>query len=160
MRCALHAQHQDVVGIAGRARPFVFERNADDAAMLHPMDGIEAAAEQSSLRPATVKRNAQRKRFPLAHQPGSVDDILRRYETEGADLIVRPPAAPIRKVLARFGDGLEPDFDVHRFPLALRTGAPDARKQSIKRSERASLTNVKEPRGQPTRDRPAEGENS
>jgi hypothetical protein len=35
-------------------------------------------------------------------------------------LIVRAPAAPVRELLARFGDGAEPDLDIHDFPLAAR----------------------------------------
>jgi hypothetical protein len=59
MRCALHAQHQDIVGVAGGARWFVVESDAVGTAVQHHMDGIEATTEQSGLRAAAVERNAE-----------------------------------------------------------------------------------------------------
>src|SRR5205085_51528 len=62
----------------------------------HLMDRIEAAAEQTGLRPIGVERNAERKYLAGANKARSFDNILRRDVVERADLVVFPQRPQFR----------------------------------------------------------------
>src|SRR6185437_7081370 len=112
VRGALHAQHQSIVGIADLV-PVLPLGNGIGAGGEHLMDRIESAAEQPGLRSMDVKRNAERKYLAGADQARRLDDVLRSYMIERADLVVFPPTAPVFQLLRRLGDCLSTDLDVH-----------------------------------------------
>ena len=75
MRGALHAQHQRVVGVADLV-PVLPPGDGVGAGRQHLVDRIEAAAEQTGLRPVGVERNAERKHLAGADEARGFDDVL------------------------------------------------------------------------------------
>ncbi len=112
MRGALHTKDERVVGVANLV-PVLLAGDCIGAGGQHLVDGIEAAAEQTVLRPVAVERDAERENLAGADQACGLDDILGPHVVERADLVIFPPAAPVVELLARFGDRLSADLDVH-----------------------------------------------
>src|SRR2546427_448247 len=76
-----------IAHVLGGARPVA-------AVAEHRVDRIEALA-RAALRALALQRNAEREDFARRREPAALGDRLRRDVVEGAQLVVRPPLAPV-----------------------------------------------------------------
>ena len=120
---ALGRQMERVVGVAQARRLVVLAGDRVGAGREHGVDRVPAAAPQARLRPLLVEREAEREDLAAPHQARRGDDRLGRDEVERADLVVRPPPAPVLeplRLLEHVRSGVRPG---HRLP----SPASDAR---------------------------------
>ena len=73
---------------------------------------------EPALRPAIVERDAHAEDAAFLDEFRRIVDLRRSDVVQRADLVVLAPADPVRKFLARFGNGRAADLDVHgRVPV-------------------------------------------